>query len=125
MKFLRRKKAEDNKVLSQGVSNSKVSRRSSVCADISGIIIRPLVTEKVANLASQDKYVFEVSKEANAFNVKAAFESIYKICPTQINIQNYRGDFVTFGRNVGRQRYWKKAIITLPKGSKLDVYESK
>lgn len=129
MMFLRRRKKDEkaDKVNLEAFQH-KIDKKKDVTGfDLNGsrIILRPLVTEKAAYLASQGKYVFEVVKNAGSVEVKNAIALMYGVRPTKVNIQNYRGDKVSFGKNTGRQKYWKKAIVTLAKGSKIDVYESK
>lgn len=87
------------------------------------IIIRPLVTEKAARLSSEGKYVFEVAKDAGRVEVQQSIAKIYGVRPVAVNIQNYRGKRVRFGRRFGQRKSWKKAIITLAKGEKIDVHE--
>jgi len=81
------------------------------------------VTEKSATLSSANQYVFIVRKEANRIQVRSAIKAMYGITPTSVNIQNYRGKKVRFGRRLGQRRDWKKAIITLPAGKTINVYE--
>ena len=96
---------------------------SSVVVSYRNIIVRPLVTEKAARLASVGKYVFEVVKDAGRVEVQQSIAQIYGVRPVAVNIQNYRGKRVRFGRRFGQRKAWKKAIVTLPKGEKIDVYE--
>ena len=87
------------------------------------IILRPLVTEKAAHLASLSKYVFEVASAANRVAVGKAVAERYGVRPEAVHIQNVRGAQVRSGRRTGRRKSWKKAIVTLPKGQKIDVNE--
>lgn len=87
------------------------------------ILIKPLVTEKATFLSAENKYVFEVSVSANKIEVAKAIEDIYGIRPTRVNIARVGGKKVTYGRLTGERKSWKKAIITLPKGESINVYE--
>lgn len=87
------------------------------------IMLRPVVTEKSAHLASLGKYVFEVASGANRVLVRQAVSEIYGMRPKAVHIQNVRGEEVRVGRHIGKRKSWKKAIVTLPKGQKIDVYE--
>jgi len=87
------------------------------------ILIKPLITEKGANLSSENKYVFEVAPEANKIEIKKAIKNVYGIEPININIINIPGKEVRFGRTKGRTKDRKKAIVTLKKGEKIEVYE--
>ncbi|OGL96141.1 50S ribosomal protein L23 [Candidatus Uhrbacteria bacterium RIFOXYB12_FULL_58_10] len=91
--------------------------------DLSGTIVRPLVTEKAAIIAHVGQYSFLVAPNANRVAVRAAIKAMYGVIPTSVNIQRVRGKFVRFGRTVGQRSDWKKAIVTLPKGKTIDVYE--
>ena len=87
------------------------------------LILRPLVTEKSAYLTSLGKYVFEVAPHANRIAVQQAIAKRYGVRPLSVHLQNVRGEAVRFGRHLGKQKSWKKAIVTLPKGQKIDVHE--
>lgn len=102
---------------------TKTKTRTDVPENLSDIIVRPLVTEKAAELADSGKYVFVVKKDANRIEVRNAVKAVYGVLPIKINIQRVRGDVVRFGRTRGKQKGWKKAIVTLPKDKKINVYE--
>lgn len=87
------------------------------------VLMKPLVTEKAANMSSLDKYVFEVSVDANKIEVAKAIEEVYGVKPTGVNIMNFSGKKVTRGRYVGRRKDWRKAIVTLKKGETINIYE--
>lgn len=87
------------------------------------VIVHPLVTEKASVLASQGTYVFVVAPKANRIQVRDAVKAMYGVTPTNVNIQNVRGKKVRFGRTRGQRNAWKKALVTLPKGKAIDVYE--
>ncbi|MBI4256788.1 50S ribosomal protein L23 [Candidatus Uhrbacteria bacterium] len=91
--------------------------------DTSKVIVQPLISEKAANLAGANQYVFIVRKNANRVEVRAAIKSMYGVSPLSINILNVRGKKVRFGRKEGTRSHWKKAIITLPVGQTLNVHE--
>ena len=86
-------------------------------------LLRPHITEKSSILASQNKYIFEIARSANKNSIRQAIRDIYNIKPIKVNIINQLGKIVIRGRTRGRRKDWKKAIITLPKGSKIEVYE--
>ena len=82
------------------------------------IIVKPLVTEKMNNLAeTQKKYGFIVNPKANKIEIALAFEMIYGIKPEKVNIVNRKPTAVRTGtRNPGMSKFKKIAYITLPKG---------
>ncbi len=87
------------------------------------VLIRPLVTEKSTELAAQGKYVFEVSIRANKIAVAQAVKDVYGADVQQVNIMKTRGKVVAFGRNLGKRKDYKKAIVTLKKGQTIQVFE--
>jgi large subunit ribosomal protein L23 len=87
------------------------------------ILVKPLITEKATNLVSLNKYVFKVASKANKIEIKKAIKSLYGFEPVSINIINERGKRVTSGRISGKKSNWKKAIVTLKQGDKLEIYE--
>lgn len=86
-------------------------------------LIQPVITEKVSFLGMYNQYIFEVDPRANKIEIKKAVEKLYGVKPIKINIINMRGKNVRYGRQFGRLKNWKKAIVTLRSGDKIDVYE--
>ena len=86
-------------------------------------IIKPLITEKATDLVSQNKYVFVVSEGANKIAVAKAIETIYGIKPLKVNLSNVKGKKVSRGRIRGQRKDWCKAVITLPQGQSIKIYE--
>ncbi len=86
-------------------------------------ILGPVVTEKAAQLADRDVLVFYVHPEANRIAVRQAFRELYKVTPVKINIIRMKGKRVRFGRIRGQRSGYKKALVFLPKGTKVDVFE--
>lgn len=89
------------------------------------ILIRPLLTEKITALReSANKVGFVVRSDANRVEVKRAVESALKVKVERVNIINVLGKTKRLGRFAGRRSSWKKAIVTLKEGEKLELYES-
>ncbi len=87
------------------------------------VLRRPLVTEKNAALQAQGKYAFEVAEEANKEQVKQAVEKAFNVTVTQVNVMIVSGK----GRRM-RGRWvmnppWKKAIVSLKPGDKIEIVE--
>lgn len=87
------------------------------------VLVKPLVTEKVSNLGVLNKYIFAVALSANKIEVAKAIKEIYGVKPVGVNIINMQGKKARYGRISGRRKDWKKAIVTLPKGETIKVYE--
>lgn len=87
------------------------------------VLRRPIITEKSTALASQNKYVFEVDPRANKAQIKEAVEIAFGVRVKAVNTMNVRGKARRFGRRVARQPDWKKAIVTLQPGDKIELFE--
>ena len=87
------------------------------------VLRRPLITEKNALLQAQGKYAFEIAREANKQQIKQAVEKAFKVKVLAVNVMTVSGKM----RRVGRQRVltqsWKKAIVTLKSGDKIEFFE--
>ncbi len=87
------------------------------------ILIRPLVTERSTALMEQGKYVFEVAKAANKIQIADAVAEIFKVKVLAVNTTNVTGKVKRVGRNIGRRRSYKKAIVTLAPGETIQFFE--
>lgn len=85
------------------------------------LIKNPIITEKATDLSHQGKYIFLVDKKATAPEIKKALEAIYKINVIKLNIINTKPKPRRWGRSAGVKPGYKKAIVTLKKGQKLDI----
>ncbi len=95
---------------------------NTVSALAARTLLAPLVTEKTAHLTDSGVYVFRVALAANRVAVRAAFKELYKITPTSVNIIRVHGKESKSGRFTSRASDWKKALITLPVGSRVDIF---
>ncbi|MFH1890848.1 MAG: 50S ribosomal protein L23 [Candidatus Kuenenbacteria bacterium] len=86
-------------------------------------MIRPLITEKVNILGSFNQYVFEVSSIANKVEIKKAIQQVYGVKPIKVNVANVLGKNIRRGRSISKRKNWRKAIVTLKQGDKIEVYE--
>lgn len=90
------------------------------------VIVRPIDTEKSHYQASElGQYVFEVDQSANKIDVKRAIEAIYRVDVAAVNIMNMSAKASNrYGRRRSMRRSsWKKAVVTLAEGQRLDVSE--
>ncbi|NOY52911.1 MAG: 50S ribosomal protein L23 [Deltaproteobacteria bacterium] len=88
-------------------------------------LIRPLVTEKNMQLhESENKVFFEVAPDANRIEIKRAVERVFKVKVEKVNVLNQNGKRVRFKMKMGKRKDWKKAIVTLKEGQKVDYLES-
>ncbi len=91
--------------------------------DIYEVIRRPVVTEKSTALQEQSKYVFEVADAANKIQIKEAVETAFKVNVLDVNVMRVRGKWRRIGRGRGMTRSWKKAIVTLTSGQRIELFE--
>jgi len=88
------------------------------------IIKRPLITEKNATLQPAGKYVFKVGGRANKMQIKHAVEEAFKVTVTGVNVVTIHSKEKKVGRRTVLTSPWKKAIVTLKAGDKIDLFES-
>jgi large subunit ribosomal protein L23 len=88
------------------------------------IIIRPLITEKTSIQKEMFNQVsFEVDRRANRIEIKRAIEAIFKVRVADIKTMQITGKTTRRGRTLGKHRDWKKAIVKLMPGEKIDFFE--
>lgn len=92
--------------------------------DSYSVLAAPMLTEKGTAMKETDnKVMFKVAKDANKIEIKRAVEEIFKVKVERVATINYKGKLKRFGRFEGKRSDWKKAIVTLKKGEKLDFIE--
>ena len=101
------------------------------------IIKRPLLTEKGTRLKEhggapvgtfseeelKPQVLFEVALEANKIEIKHAVEALFSVKVVDVHTQIMRGKDKRVGRFAGRRPNWKKAIVTLAQGNKIEFFE--
>jgi large subunit ribosomal protein L23 len=87
------------------------------------VLRRPLITEKSTELQTRNKYAFEIANGANKPMVKQAVEAAFKVKVTGVNVVSMRGKMRRVGRRMVQTRPWKKAIVTLQAGDKIEFFE--
>ena len=87
------------------------------------IIRRPVISEKSTLLTERDnKYVFEVSRDANKIEIKKAVQEIFKVNVTKVRTVRMRGKNKRVRLQMGRTPDWKKAIVTLKEGDRIELF---
>ena len=87
------------------------------------VIIRPVVTEKTGELQGDaNQYTFEVHNDSNKIEIRKAVEMVFGVRVNKVRTMVVRGDIRRVGRNYGKTRKWKKAIVTLHAGDSIDLY---
>ena len=88
------------------------------------IIRRPLITEKsTLQKELHNQLAFEVDRRANKIEIKKAVEKIFRVQVQDVRTMNYEGKRKRLGRTEGRRPHWKKAIVTLKPGEKIEFFE--
>jgi len=87
------------------------------------VLRRPVITEKGTQLQAQGKYAFEVARDANKPQIKQAVEKAFKVKVTAVNVVMVRGKERRVGRRQVLTQPWKKAIVTLQPGDKIELFE--
>ena len=87
------------------------------------VLRRPLITEKNTVLQTQGKYAFEVDRGSNKHQIKQAVEKAFKVEVTAVNVVNVPSKMRRIGRRRVLTQSWKKAIVTLKPGDKIELFE--
>jgi large subunit ribosomal protein L23 len=93
------------------------------------ILIKPIATEKMtAQGETLNRYGFYVDKRANKIQIKKAVEEMYGVNVADVNTMIYSGKkktrYTKTGLTVGRTNSYKKALVTLAEGDKIDFYSN-
>lgn len=109
-----------------GSTAKKVVTAKKVKADTKNayrVLYSPLISEKNTHHKSANKYVFKVASTTNKIEIKKAIEALYDVKPIAVQIIIVGGRVRKYGKTSGRTKDFKKAIVTLPQGVSLDIYE--
>jgi large subunit ribosomal protein L23 len=88
------------------------------------LIKRPLITEKT-NIQKDvsNQVTFEVDRRANRVEIKKAIEKIFKVNVVSVRTMQVKGKRKQRGRIIGKRRDWKKAVVTLGPGERIEFFE--
>lgn len=88
------------------------------------VIIRPVVTERSTLMADEmGAYAFVVARDANKIEIRHAVEQLFNVRVRHVRTMNYRGKWRRVGQAIGRRPAYKKAVVRLVEGERIDVYE--
>ncbi len=83
-----------------------------------------MITEKSTRQKEEGRqYVFEVDRDANKVEIQSAVERLFKVKVLQVRTSNVLGKVKRLGRRYGKRADWKKAIVTLKEGDRIDFFE--
>ncbi len=86
------------------------------------VLLQPWITEKTHDLASSGKYVFKINRKAYKKNTAIAIEELYGVKVDNVNIVNIPAKKRLFRGSKGRKAGFKKAIVTLKKGDRIELF---
>ena len=92
--------------------------------DPRNVIVRPLMTEKSMQQKDElNAVTFEVTTDANKVEIRHAVEKVFNVKVTSVRTASREGKWKRMGRFEGRRRGWKKAVVTLAPGHKIELVE--
>ncbi len=95
--------------------------------EASQIVLRPVISEKSLDQTQRHKYTFAVHDAANKLQIKEAVEALFKVSVVDVNVLTTKGKEKSRNRKRGRQRGWtspwKKAVVTVGSGDKIEFFE--
>jgi large subunit ribosomal protein L23 len=95
---------------------------------MTGIIFRPIVTEKMTALQDKGLYAFEVALHSNKIEIARAIAKKFNVTVTNVRTMNYKGktksQMTRKGKFEGKTSRYKKAIVTLKEGDKINLFEN-
>lgn len=92
-------------------------------ADLRSIIRRPIISERTMDLLAENKYTFEVDIKATKPQIREAVEQIFNVDVEKVNTMRVRGKKRRMGRSEGKRPDWKKAIVTVKEGQRIELFE--
>jgi len=113
-----KKKGETPKKKSSKTQATTPVRTVTVHSDV---LLHPIVTEKST---LEGTYVFAVGTGANKTEIAKAIEKSYGVKPSSVRVMNVAGKAVRWNGRTGKRQDWKKAIISLPAGKTINVYDA-
>ena len=88
------------------------------------VVVRPLMTEKSMRLKDERNTVtFQVVPDANKVEIRQAVEAIFNVKVSAVRTSTMEGKLKRMGRHQGRRPSWKKAVVTLAPGHKIELVE--
>ena len=89
------------------------------------ILIRPVISEKSVAETERNNYTFAVTKSANKFEIKAAVESEFKVDVLGVRVMTVKPKKKRRGRRqMGTVSGWRKAVVTIAAGQKIELFEA-
>ncbi len=86
------------------------------------VLLRPVITEKSMSGTNEGRYTFAVVKDANKREIAAAVAEAFKVDVVAVNTSVVHGKTRRLGRRIGRRSDWKKAVVTIAAGQRIERY---
>ena len=86
------------------------------------VLLRPVITEKSMSGTNEGRYTFAVMKDANKREIAAAVAEAFKVDVVAVNTSMVHGKTRRLGRRIGRRSDWKKAVVTIAEGQRIERY---
>ncbi|MCX6730073.1 MAG: 50S ribosomal protein L23 [Candidatus Portnoybacteria bacterium] len=112
------RKNEPTATIDRQVKKAQPKRKDSAA---SKLLKAPHISEKATNLSEEGKYVFKVYKNANKSEIKKTISNFYGVVVKDVNIINIRTKIKLLRGKRGEKSGYKKAIVTLEKGHKIEI----
>jgi len=87
------------------------------------IIVRPVITEKSSRLMEKNQYTFEVHPRANKIQIRSAIQELFKVKVEKVHTIKVHSKPKRMGMYIGKSRSWKKAIVSVQQGQRIDFFE--
>lgn len=91
--------------------------------NINQVLVKPTITEKSTMLQESGKYTFQVAPRANKVEIKAAVQKSFNVTVFDVNITKIHGKRKRYGPRLSKQPDFKKAVVTLKPGDRIDLIE--
>jgi len=92
--------------------------------ELYGVIKKVLITEKSTIVKDEwNQYIIAVDNRANKIEIARAVEKLFKVKVLQVRTMNVLGKKKRLGKTMGEKPSWKKAVVTLAEGNRIEIYE--
>jgi large subunit ribosomal protein L23 len=86
------------------------------------VLLRPVITERSMSQTNDGRYTFAVSTDATKHEIAAAVAEAFKVDVIAVNTMPVKGKARRLGRRIGHKPDWKKAVVTIAEGQKIEKY---
>ena len=119
-----KKEASSKKKGKSIFGGNKKKEKEDIPAERYGVLKSPHLTERATDLAKENKYIFKVAADANKIQIRKAIEDLYGVSVTKVNVINVPRKAVRLGRSQGFKTGYRKAIVAVKEGERIELVES-